>query len=208
VSYRELADQLRRCAETVTRHEASLQGAKLAGAAEKLEAALSKFVGVLQDCLRGVDPAAIALRDLLETESARRILDAKTLKILAKVASGKTLSLKAGDSGADQRRRFLESVVKLGRVDEATNALKGLLAGASRPVPDPSDRDKVLAELWRLGTLGEADLEVEKARLLGNAQLLRAMAGYAYVKVTARSAPKTIFTNLVKFARRVQENTA
>jgi hypothetical protein len=34
------------------------------------------------------------------------------------------------------------------------------------------------------------------------------MAGFAYVKLTAKSAPKTIFSNLVKFARRVQENTA
>jgi len=208
VSYRELAYQLRRTAETVTRHEASLQGPKLASAAEKLEGTLSKFAAVLQDSLRGVDPAAIALRDLLETEPARRILDAKTLKVLAKGASGKALTLKASDSAADQRRRFLEAVVKLGKVDEATVALKGLLAGASRPAPDPGDREKVLAELWRLGTLEEADLEVEKARLLGNPSLLRAMAGYAYVKVTAKSAPKTIVANLLKFARRVQENTA
>ena len=87
-------------------------------------------------------------------------------------------------------------------------ALAALLAGASRPAPDPGDREKVLAELWRLGALGEGDLEIEKVRLLENEALLRAMAGYAYVKVTPRSAPKSIFTSLLKFARRVQENTA
>lgn len=208
MSYKALVDQLRHVAETVSRHEASLKGTKLASAAEKLEATLSKFAALLQDSLRGVDPAAIALRDLLETDPARRILDLKALKVLAKGASGKALTLRAGESAEDQRRRFLEAVVKLGKVGEATVALKGLLASAARPAPDPGDREKVLAELWRLGKLGEADLEVEKARLLGNPNLLRAMAGYAYVKVTARSAPKTIITNLVKFARRVQENTA
>lgn len=208
MSYRSLAEQLQRTAETMARNEAALQGAKLATAAEKLESALSKFTVALRDVLRGVDPAAVALRDLLETEGARRILDAKTLKLLAKKASGKALTLKAADSPSDQRRRFLDAMVKLGRVDEATAGFKGLLAGASRPAPDPGDREKVLAELWRLGTLSEADLEIEKARLFENETLLRAMAGYAYVKVTAKSAPKTIFANLVKFARRVQENTA
>lgn len=208
MSYRELADKLKRAAETLVRHEADLGGSKLASAAEKLEAALSKFVVILEDGLRGSDPSAVALRDLLETAVARRVLDSKTLKLLAKKASGKALTLKAIDTAGDQRRRFLEAMVKLGRVDEATVGLKALLAGASRPAPDPGDRDKVLEELWRLGTLGEPDLEVEKARLIENPALLRAMAGYAFVKVTAKSAPKTIFANLVKFARRVQENTA
>jgi hypothetical protein len=208
VSYGDLAVRLKQAAETVGRHEASLQGVKLASAAEKLDAALSRFMALVQDSLRGIDPAAIALRDLLASEEARRLLDAKSLKLLAKQASGKPLTLKATDAADDHRRRFLEAMVKLGRVEDGTAKLRALLADASRPAPDPADREKVLADLWRLGTLGETELEVEKARLIANVPLLRAMAGYAYVKVTARSAPKTIFANLVKFARRVAENTA
>jgi hypothetical protein len=208
VSYRSLAERLQQIAETVGRNEPALKGPKLAAAAERLEGSLVTFAAALQEALRGVDPAAVALRDLLETDGTRRILDAKTLKLLAKKASGKALTLGAADSSSDQRRRFFDAMVKLGRVDEATTGLKGLLATAARPAPDPGDREKVLAELWRLGTLTEADLEVEKARLFANESLLRAMAGYAYVKVTAKSAPKTVFANLVKFARRVQENTA
>lgn len=208
MSYRKLADELKRTAETLLRHEAELGGGKLAAAAEKVETALSKFTEILQEGLRGFDPSAVALRDLLETDGARRALNSKTLKLLAKKASGKALTLKATETPSDQRRRFHEAMVKLRRVDEAAVGLKALLAGASRPAPDPEDRDKVLAELWRLGTLGEPDLEVEKARLIENPTLLRAMAGYAFVKFTAKSAPKTIFANLVKFARRVQENTA
>jgi hypothetical protein len=199
---------MKRVSERVLAHEAHLQGTKLATAAEKLEAALLKFSAVLEDGLRGFDPAAVELRDRLETEAARRLLDARTLKLLAKKATGKALTLKAADAPHEQRQRFLEAAVKLGRVDEAAAALAALLAGASRPAPDPGDREKVLAELWRLGALGEGDLEMEQARLLENEALLRAMAGYAYVKVTPRSAPKSIFSSLVKFARRVQENTA
>jgi hypothetical protein len=208
VSYRRLAEELKEAAAAVLTHADQLEGTKLAAAAEKLEGTLSKFTTLLRDQLRGFDPAAVALRDLLESEVARQLLDSKTLKLLAKKATGKALTLKATDAPQDQRKRFLEAVVKLGKVDEAATAVGALLAGASRPAPDPGDREKVLAELWRLGTLGEADLEVEKARLIENPTLLRAMAGFAYVKVTAKSAPKTIFSNLVKFARRVQENTA
>lgn len=208
MSYRRLAEGLKQVSERVLAHEADLQGTKLAAAAEKLEAALLKFRALLDDGLRGFDPAAVALRDRIESEAARRLLDPKTLRLLAKKATGKALTLKATDAPREQRQRFIEAAVKLGRVEAATAALQALLAGAARPAPDPADRDQVLAELWRLGTLDEAELEVEKARLLDNAALLKAMAGYAYVKVTARTAPKTMFASLVKFARRVQANTA
>jgi len=208
VSYRRLAESLGEASRTILAHEDDLQGPKLASAAEKVEAALARFSALLQNELRGFDPAVVALRDRLETEEARRVLDAKALKLLARKATGKALTLKATDTPEDQRRRFLEAAVKHGRVGEADAALAGLLANLSRPSPAVDDRDKVLAELWRLGTLADADLEVEKGRLLDNPDLLRAMAGFAYVKVTARSSPKTIFANLIKFARRVQENTA
>jgi hypothetical protein len=208
VSYRRLAEELKDAAAAVLAHEEHLEGSKLAAAAEKLEGTLRKFSALLKDQLRGFDPAAVALRDLLESQVARQLLDAKTLKLLAKKATGRALTLRATDAPQDQRKRFLEAAVKLGKVEEGAAAVGALLAGASRPAPDPGDREKVLAELWRLGTLGEADLEIEKARLVDNPTLLRAMAGFAYVKVTAKSAPKTIFSNLVKFARRVQENTA
>lgn len=207
MSYRRLAEGLKRVSERVLAHEEHLQGTRLAAAAEKLEAALQKFSALLEDGLRGLDPAALALRDRLESDEARR-LDAKTLKLLARKATGKALTLKATDAPHEQRRRFLEAAVKLGRVDEAAAALGAFLAQAARPAPDPADRERVLAELWRLGALGEAELEVEKARLLENPELLRAMAGYAYVKVTARSAPRSILAAVLKFGRRVQENTA
>lgn len=208
MSYRRLAEGLKRVSERVLAHEQHLQGTRLAAAAEKLEAALQKFSALLEDGLRGVDPAALALRDRLERDEARRRLDPKTLKLLAKKATGKALTLKATDAPHEQRQRFLEAAVKLGRVEEAAAALGAFLAQAARPAPDPADRERVLAELWRLGALGEAELEVEKTRLLENPELLRAMAGYAYVKVTARSSPKSILAALLKFARRVQENTA
>lgn len=208
MSYKRLAEDLRQTAAAVLSHEDHLEGPKLAAAAEKLEGTLRKFSELLRDQLRGFDPAAVALRALLESEPARHTLDAKALKLLAKKVTGKALTLKATDASQDQRKRFLDAAVKAGRAEEAATALGALLAGAARPAPDPGDREKVLAELWRLGTLGEAELEIEKARLLENPVLLRAMAGFAYVKLTAKSAPKTIFSNLVKFARRVQENTA
>jgi hypothetical protein len=208
VSYRRLVERLTSVAGTIVAHEGHLEGVKLAAAAEKLEAAASRFSALLHDQLRGFDPAAVALRDLLETEAARQLLDAKTLKLLGKRVTGKALTLKASDTPADHRKRFLEAALKLGKLDGAATAVGALLVEASRPAPDPGDREKVLAELWRLGKLADADLEIERARLMQNPALLRAMAGYAYVKVTPKSAPKTIFANLVKFARRVQENTA
>lgn len=208
MSYQSLADQLRRTADTLAAHAARLQGTKLADAAGKVAAALKKLDAALQDALKGSDPAVFALRDLLETRDARSALDTPALKALAKRASGKALTLKATDTPEDRRRRFLDAMVKLERVHDATVALRALLEAASRPAPDPSDRERVLEEVWRLAKLGETELEVEKERLLANPQLLRAMALHTYVKVTAKSSPKTVFANLLKFARRVQENTA
>jgi hypothetical protein len=208
VSYARLAHELQATAQQVAAHERQLEGVPLARAAERLEAALRQFRSALDDALRGFAPAVVALRDLLESEGARSRLDAKTLKLLAKKASAKALTLKAADTPADQRKRFLDQAVKLGRAEEAALALRAFLAGAARPSPALDDRDKVLAELWRLGALSEADFEIEQPALLEKPDLLRAMAGYAHVKTTTRTSPKTMLTNLVKFARRVQENTS
>lgn len=208
MSYESLADQLRRTADTLAANASRLQGTKLAEAADKVAAALKKLEAALQAALKESDPAVFALRDLLETKDARSALDAPTLKALAKRVSGKALTLKATDTPEDRRRRFLDAMVKLEKAHEATVALRALLEAASRPAPDPSDRERVLDEVWRLAKLGEMELEVERERLLANPQLLRAMALHTYVKVTVKSAPRTIFANLLKFARRVQENTA
>jgi hypothetical protein len=208
VSYTRLAELLTRAGQAIATNEDALQGTKLAAAAEKLEPAVNKFMALLGEALRGVDPSVVALRDLLETEPVQRVLDVKTVKILAKKLSGKALTLKATDTASDRRRRFLDAMVKHGRTEEACVGLRAALSGLARPAPDPENRDAVLAELWRLGTLSDTELEMETTRYVENPSLLRAMAGYAYVKVTAKSAPKTIFANLLKFARRVQENTA
>lgn len=208
MSYARLAHELQAVARQVAEHEGKLEGVRLARAAERLEAALGQFRTVVDEALRGFAPAVVGLRDLLESEGARSRLDAKTLKLLAKKATAKALTLKTTESPADHRKRFLDLAVKHGRAEEATLALRTFLAGAARSAPPLGDRDQVLAELWRLGALSEADFEIEKPALLEKPELLRAMAGYAHVKTTARTSPKTMLTNLVKFARRVQENTS
>ncbi len=208
MSYARLEQELRRVADALREHEPRLEGAKLAAAAARLDAALLKFSGLLDDLLRACDPAVDALRRLLADDEARRLLDAKALKAIFKQATGKALTLKAGEGREADERRFVEGAVKQGRVAQALSELRARLDEAARPAPDARDREAVLKELWALGRLDEAALELRKPRLLADVELLHAMAGHAYVKFTPRTSPKTLLANLVKFARRVNENTA
>lgn len=208
MSYSTLADNLRRTADELRVREAALTGPKLAASAEKLSNALARFEALMRDALRGEDPEAIALRDLLETVAVRERLDGKTAKLLLKKAAGKSLPLKKDDTPQDLRRRFLEAAVKADRAGEVLVAVRAHIENIARPLPQPEDRERVLAELWRLASLDEADLAVERDRLLVNHALLRAMAGYAFIKLTAKTTDKSIFNALVKFSRRVRENTA
>jgi hypothetical protein len=208
MSYRTLAENLQSTADNLFVHETSLNGPKLAASAEKLANALSKFDSLVRDVLRGEDPEAIALRDLLETEAVRERLDGKTAKLLLKKAAGKSLSLKKDDTPQDLRRRFLEAAIKAELAGQTLIAVRAHIERMTRPLPPPGDRDQVLAELWRLAGLDETDLAVERERLFADPALLQAMAGYAFIKLTAKSTDKSIFNALVKFARRVRENTA
>jgi hypothetical protein len=208
MSYRTLSDQLQSTAERLRAHADSLTGPRLATGAEKLSTALTRFDALLRDALRGEDPEAIALRDLLETEAVRERLDGKTAKLVFKKAAGKSFPARKDEAAQDLRKRLLEAAVKLERAGEVAVALRAHLESATRPLPPPEDRERVLAELWRLAALGEPDLAVERERLLGHPTLLRTMAGYAFIKVGAKSSDKSVFNALVKFARRVRENTA
>jgi hypothetical protein len=208
VSYRALADDLQRVAAAIRGHEGALQGTQLASAAERLHTALRKFDALLKADLRGVDPAAGVLRDLLETPAARDALDGKLLRLLGKKHTGRTLSLKKDDTPGDRRQRFYDTMVKAGRAAEAAVAIRAYLERATLPAPPPGDRERVLEELWRLANLDEFALAVAQQRLLEDEKLLRAMAGYAFIKISPRSRPKSIFAALLKFSRRVKENTA
>jgi hypothetical protein len=208
VSYQNMADALTRIAERLRAHDTDLQGVKLAKAAERLRGSLGRFEGTLETELRGVDPEAIALKSLLDSPDARKRLDARSLRLLGKKATGKAVTLKRTDAPREQRRRLLESAIKLGKVREVTQTVRAFLLDARRPAPDLENRDAVLEALWRLGKLSETDLEIEKLRLLENEALLRSMAGFAYVKTTPRSTPRAILTKLVKFSQRVRENVS
>lgn len=208
MSYLTLAENLQTVAERLRAHGASLDGAKLAASAEKLAIALARFDALVRDVLRGVDPAAIALRDQLEMEVVRERLDGKTAKLLFKKATGKGFSLKKDDTPQDMRRRFLDAAVKAERAGEALIALRAHFENLTRPLPATDNREQVLSELWRLADLDETGLVVERDRLLGHPALLRAMAGYTFIKVSAKTSDKSVFNALVKFARPVRENTA
>jgi hypothetical protein len=100
------------------------------------------------------------------------------------------------------------AAVKAACAGSALTAARTYVAGRLRPSADPADRHAVLQELWRLGGLSGDALEVEKARLLEDHDLLFAMASYAHIRTTAKSSPKTVLTKLLQFARRVEENTS
>lgn len=208
MSYRTLADNLQGTAEKLRLHEASLNGPRLAASAEKLTNALARFDTLMRDALRGEDPEAIALRDLLETGAVRERLDGKTAKLLLKKAAGKSLPLKKEDTPQDLRRRFLEVAIKTDRAGQALVVVRAHIESITRPLPPPDDRERVLAELWRLADLDETGLSVERDRLFAHPALLRAMAGYTFIKLTTKTTDKSIFNALVKFSRRVRENTA
>jgi len=208
MSYRTLAENLQSAAKNLLVHETSLNGLKLAASAEKLASALAKFDTLVRDAIRGEDPEAIALRDLLETEAVRERLDGKTAKLLLKKAAGKSLPLKKDDTPQGLRRRFLEAAIKAEIAGQALVAVRAHIQHITRPLPSPGDREQVLAELWRLACLDETALAVERERLFTDPALLRAMAGYAFIKLTAKTTDKSIFNALVKFSRRVRENTA
>ncbi len=208
MSYAHLARELRRIAGELDAHAARLEGARLATAAERLESALARLDALLEDARRGADREVAALRQALASEAGRRHLDARALKLLFKSAVGKALTLKAGEPREADERRFVEGAVKHARAAQALRAVRARLAEAERPAPDPGDREALLQELWRLGRLAPPDLDLETPRLLAAPELLRAMAAHAYVKFTARTPARTLLANLVKFARRVNENTA
>jgi hypothetical protein len=208
VSYDALADQLERIARRVREHEGRLDGLKLAAAADRLTVTARKFSGLLDAALRGMDPDAVRLRELLESETARAALDGKALRLLAKKAAGKSLTVKATDAPQDARKRFFDLAVAQGRAREAAAAVRQFLEAEGSAGPPPDDREAVLAEVWKLGALSGADLELAKARLLRNDRLLRAMAGYSFVRTSPRSTPAGIFAAVVKFARRVNENVS
>lgn len=208
MSYHALAAELEQIARRVREYEDRLTGLKLAAAADKLTVAARKFTGLLEAALRGVDPDAVALRELLESETARDAFDGKALKLLARKAAGKTLTLKATDAPQDARKRFLDLAVAQGRAREAAAAVREFLEAEGAAGPDAGDRDAVLAEVWKLGALSGPDLELARARILKNDRRLRAMAGWTYVKTTPRSKPATIFAAVVKFAKRVNENVS
>lgn len=208
MSYARLEHELRRVADALRQHEARLEGAKLAAAAGRLDTALAKFSGLLDDLLRASDPAVESLRRLLASDETRRALDAKALKTIFKQATGKALTLKSGEGREGDERRFVEGAVKHARVAQAAATLRVRLEEAARPLPAARDREALLGELWALGRLDESALELRKPRLLADVELLHAMAGHAYVKFTPRTSPKTLLANLLKFARRVNENTA
>lgn len=206
MSYETLADQLEALARHLRKHADRLDGLPLAKAAEKLRTALAGFQGAADTAIRGADPELRELRDVLEGSRARTALDVKTLKLLAKRATGKALTIKKADTPEDERRRFVEAAVKHGKVHDALATVQGFLADYDRPAPDTSDRDAVLAEVWRVGRLSGTDLDIEKARLLANPTLLHAMAGFTHIKTTARTPAKTILTKVLVFSRQVNEN--
>jgi hypothetical protein len=208
VSYERLAYELEDAARRLRVRPEALSGVPLARAAEKVRASLTAFAKALDVALRGSDPDVVALRDYLETPEARAALDPAGVKALSKQAFGKAVTVKKTDTAEDLRRRLVENAVKAGRAGEVLTLGRAYIAGRLRPAADPADRQAVLQELWRLGGLSPDALEVEKARLLENRDLLFAMASYAHIRTTAKSAPKGVLTKLLQFARRVEENTS
>jgi hypothetical protein len=208
VSYERLADQLEDTARRLRARPEALSGVPLARAAEKVGSSLTTFIKVLDAALKGSDPDVVALREYLETGEARTALDPAGVKALSKQVLGKAVTVKKTDTPEDLRRRLVEAAVKAGCAGSALTAARTYVAGRLRPSADPADRQAVLQELWRLGGLSGDALEVEKARLLEDRDLLFAMASYAHIRTTAKSSPKTVLTKLLQFARRVEENTS
>jgi hypothetical protein len=208
VSYETLAVTLEGIGKRLRQHAAHVEGAKLAAAAEKLESAATKFAALLDGALRGFDPDTVALRELLESASARESLDAKALKLIAKKSTGKALTLKAADTPQDARARLLDLAAKQAKAADVARAVRDYLDGIAAPGPEATNREAVLAEVWKLGKLSGPDLELAKERLVRNEALLRAMAAFTFVKTTPRSKPAAIFAALVKFAKRVNENVS
>jgi hypothetical protein len=208
VSYERLAGQLEEIARRLRSRPEALAGLPLARAAEKVQAALAPFVKAVDAALRGADPDVVALRDWLESAEARVVIDAAGVKAVSKGALGKAVTVKKTDTAEDLRRRLLESAVKAGRAGEVLTAARAFVSVRARPAADPSDRQAVLNELWRLGGMSGDGLEVEKLRLLECRELLFAMASYAHIRTTAKSTPKAVLTKVLQFARRVEENTS
>ncbi|MGH9888468.1 MAG: hypothetical protein ACREBE_23245, partial [bacterium] len=107
MSYESLADQLEGIVARLRKHADRLEGVPLANAATKLRTSLKAFDAALEASVRGTDPEIKELRDLLEGPGARAGADIKTVKLLAKRATGKALTLKATDAPQDQRRKFV-----------------------------------------------------------------------------------------------------
>jgi hypothetical protein len=208
VSYERLAQQLEDAARRLRSRPEALSGVPLARAGEKLQASLTAFVRALEGALRGTDPDVVELRTLLETPEARASLDAAGIKAVTKRAFGKAVTIKKTDTPEDLRRRVVETAVKQGKAGDALQAVRFWISERGRPSTDHTDREAVLAALWRLGGLAPDALEIEKIRLLENRPLLFAMAAHAYIKTTAKSAPRTVLTKVLKFAQRVEENTS
>lgn len=208
MSYETLATLLETIAHRLQKQAGHLTGTKLASQAGKLESAAARFNKDLDASLRGFDPEALALRELMESDAGRAALDAGALKQLAKKATGKSVTVKKTDEPQDARARLVDQAIKLGRVPETLAAVTRHLEASAAPEPPLDNRDAMLERVWELGRLDGPDLNLAKSSLLKNEKVLRAMAAFTHIRTTPRSTPASMFTAIVKFARRVNENVS
>lgn len=206
MSYTELADQLKTLGKRLATESKELSGKRVAESAGLLKRALERFARELDSAAAGEDPDLNDFSQLLKNPSLRKHLDLDGLKQVAKDVLGRAFPSRKDETAGEYRKRLVEHISENGSGTKAVKKLREFLAEAASPAPQMKNHDALLAEIYRIGGLEEAEIEAEFTTRLRDERMLRALATAARLRVRENSSIEKIRRDLIRFAKRARRN--
>jgi hypothetical protein len=203
MNYTELADQLMRLGERLSRQAPKLQGENLGKAAHRFAASVAQFEEQIESYIASRKSGELLLEILLRSPSSRKHLTLPLLKRGLKEILGKRL--KAGDLAAG-KREFVELIHGAGKQDAASEFLRKTFSDAVHVETGTREKASIQREFIQFGQL----LDEEFAKEIGSRSIgeLRRVASVNGIRFTDKASKQRLATLIRRYAQRAAVNTA
>ncbi len=203
----ELAQLLITVAQKLETQAENISGKAFAEHAAKLQTAVLKLEKLLESTSLTDSPEAQTLsRDLLEAEGSC-LLEVKTLKKITKDILGKTFTPKKTESRYQTFQRLVQITAEAGMTSEMSARVRMVIESTKRPRIEQFDTMALAGELNKLGVKNEDELTSLLMEYYTDEEV-RALGRASSPKVTPKSTKKKLVPDIVRFARRLSENTS
>lgn len=202
----ELSDNLIKVSAIIKQYGDKFTDKKTIDEADKFIKALARFEKTLETIITGENPSLNELKLLIQEKMKQHSNSFDDLGDFSKKILGKKTALGKRMSFDEYVDKVTFEIVKKGKSEFAISLLKRLEEANSVDFKS-LDREAILLEVRRLGSLCDEDLEIEKQILLKDKERLFLLAKTAGVIFKPSSRSDTVFKKLITLGRRFYENT-